>query len=247
MVSLGSIGLIGGAGPEAGAVLFQEIVTRFQQNFDYQLDGDFPEIMLYNFPFRDMLGVNGEIMHEGLRQELTLAIKKLQYLNIEILAVACNTLHCFLEKGCLSDQTQFVHIVDEMQQEIEQRQLSRVLVLATSTTRRFSLYSDPVYIFPKEEEQYKVDHIILNILSGKDLEHCVEVLVQMMRSNVEDAGCEVALLGCTELSVLRYRFPKIFKNIDFIDPIVLLAQKICQLSHHKRRFSYAGETTHSSF
>jgi len=49
------IGIIGGAGPLAGALLFEQIIEICQKDYGCIRDFDFPSINLVSFPFSEML------------------------------------------------------------------------------------------------------------------------------------------------------------------------------------------------
>ncbi len=71
-----SIGIIGGAGPMAGALLFKKIIARCQKKYNCVHDEDFPEIILLNVPFAQMLKQNTKYQNELMvREQLLGSIK----------------------------------------------------------------------------------------------------------------------------------------------------------------------------
>ena len=87
------IGIIGGAGPEAGSLLFNMIIRKLQSEGKHN-DHDFPEIHLLNYPF--YFAINSTLKEELLREQLKEALNKLEKNNVDIIALACNTLHALI-------------------------------------------------------------------------------------------------------------------------------------------------------
>lgn len=91
-----TIGIVGGAGPLAGAALFEKLLRTAQIQFGCWKDADFPKIFLINFPFSEML--SGEVDAAQIRRELNSCLTQLRNNGAEVLAIACNTLHAFLDE-----------------------------------------------------------------------------------------------------------------------------------------------------
>jgi aspartate racemase len=63
-----SIGIIGGAGPLAGAFLLERVLSISNKTYGCYRDSDFPKIFLISFPFSEMLSPT--INTAKLRDEL---------------------------------------------------------------------------------------------------------------------------------------------------------------------------------
>ena len=81
-----SIGIIGGAGPLAGAFLLDRVLSISSKKYGCYKDADFPEIFLISFPFSEMLSPNLNIAQ--LRKELRQCINQLRQNGAAVLSIA---------------------------------------------------------------------------------------------------------------------------------------------------------------
>ena len=88
------IGLIGGAGPEAGALLLKNIIQAYQEKGSWE-DHHFPRIMLLSYNFSPMLESNKNQSH--IINELQSAVDIINNSKNEVIGIACNTLHSFVD------------------------------------------------------------------------------------------------------------------------------------------------------
>jgi len=91
------IGIISGAGPLAGAALLDRILYLAGSTYGCYKDGDFPKIFLLSFPFSEMLSPEMDIAQ--LQKELSSCLSQLRKSGAAVLAIACNTLHAFLDEN----------------------------------------------------------------------------------------------------------------------------------------------------
>lgn len=207
-----SIGIIGGAGPLAGALLLDRILKLSSEKYGACKDADYPKILLISFPFSEML--TDDFDAATVRSELKECLLFLQKNGASILAIACNSLHAFLEK----EVTGLVHIL----RPVADMSLDKPLVLCTSTSTKFALHQRffPC-VYPDRETQREVDEIIDQILKGKkDLEPLRKIIKRQTASTI--------VLGCTELSLFSAELNVEEKLI--IDPLEIMANKILNLS-----------------
>lgn len=211
-----SIGIVGGAGPHAGALLYEKIIQVFQEKYGFHKDADFPHMMLLNIPFSDMLDAPEE---RRVAAELQEALATLERNGMDYVAIACNTLHAFLPKKMGSYKfVDLRSVVAEVEDE--------VLILCTSTARERGVYghlSKGIYL--SDEAQKGLDQLIDRILAGKVDREEAASLSKIIRKE----GKPFVLLGCTELSLLHARCPLDVPSAGVIDPLQLLAEKLCSL------------------
>src|ERR1700722_4519650 len=87
------IGIIGGAGPLASALLYQKLLEACYIKEAKSM----PEIVLLNYPFTRCLSQSEEQAHYAItRSELQYCIDQLAAYGVEQAVIACNTLHLFL-------------------------------------------------------------------------------------------------------------------------------------------------------
>lgn len=219
-----TIGIISGAGPLAGSYLLERIFSLSISKYGCYKDCDFPKVFLLNFPFSEMLAK--EIDSNNLRNELKECIDLLRKNNCNILAIACNTLHAFLDSN--DDYKDLVKLPKITGSQIPLKETP--IVLCTSTSKKFGVHKDSFRCeYPSESVQLKIDLIIDQILKGKDPKSSAKELVGIMKK----LSANVIVLGCTELSLISKYFSQCNKLI--IDPLEIMANKILEISFCNKR------------
>jgi len=219
-----SIGIIGGAGPLAGAFLLKRILFLSGEVYGCYRDADFPQVFLISFPFSEMLCPDMDIAK--LRKELSGCLEQLRKNGASVLAIACNTLHAFLdEKDELND---LVHLPRTLAEEISLS--DKPLVFCTSTSVQFGLHKQffPC-TYPDTQTQQEIDRIIDQILRGIDQSVILEKLEKLLQAQTANT----VILGCTELSLFSAHLS--MPNKQIIDPLEVMANKILQKSFLNNR------------
>lgn len=210
-----SIGIIGGAGPLAGAFLLERVIALSGKVYGCYRDADYPQIFLVSFPFSEMLCQDMEI--DKLRQELRGCLAQLRKNGASVLAIACNTLHAFLDEK--DDGNDLVNLPRTLAQEVFLD--DQPLVFCTSTSVQFGLHKKffPC-IYPDPSTQQLVDEMIDQILKGVDSLVIIEKLKRLIQAQVSNT----IILGCTELSL--YSAHLSLPNKQIIDPLEVLANQV---------------------
>jgi len=214
-----TIGIIGGAGPLAGATLLNRILSLSASKYGCYKDADFPKILLISFPFSEMLTSDSNATQ--LRKELEECLLQLRSQGAAILGIACNTLHAFLdEKQCVDG---LVHLPQTTARALNS--LEKPLVFCTSTSMRHGLHQQffPC-IYPDAQTQDQVDEVIDLILRGCDQKK----VVKKLRTLIQAQTTHTIVLGCTELSLLFPYIQSAEKTI--IDPLEIMANQIVEKS-----------------
>ena len=218
------IGIIGGAGPLAGALLVKNIVTCCQKSYNAVKDSDFPKIILVSYPFSQMLKPNTRYQKEDqVSRELEETLIFLEKSGASILAIACNTLHGFIPNT--KKDWPLVNLIQETKQAVSKKGIQKTLVLCSKTSREKRVFEDKNFIFPKDSEQDFIDEIIECTLAGKATVKESNAILELVekRNNTHIS----LLFGCTEFSVLFDMYPVKNKIIHTIDPLSIIAESIC--------------------
>lgn len=212
------IGIVGGAGPFAGLRLFERLLFLSSRQYGCYKDEDYPQVLLNSFPFSDMLTAK---KNPGLlKAELTLSLNQLRAQGAEVLAIACNTLHNFLEED--QEQEDLIHLPRLLGEEL--RRDKAPLVLCTTTSRENKLHKKFFECsYPDLSLQEKVDGIIDRILKGESRSIARDLLWV-----IEKGKAEAVILGCTELSLFSGELASSAKKV--IDPLEMLAKKMLERS-----------------
>ena len=219
-----SIGIIGGAGPMAGAYLLERIFSIACKKYHCHKDSDFPQLHLLSFPFSEML--SPKMDEEQLQAELKSCLRQLRSQGASVIAIACNTLHAFLDEQDLRDD--FLHLPKTLGKYLSHE--TPPLVLCTSTSVQFGLHRRYFpCVYPDPSTQVQIDEIIDQILKeGKTLG-----VLQKLKELIQAQMPSTIILGCTELSLFYADIQEIGKHI--VDPLEVVAHEILQKSFSKSK------------
>lgn len=222
------LGIIGGLGPLATAYFMQRII----EFTDAATDQDNIEMIIYNCPsIPDRTGfILGNSNESPLPKILELA-QNLEKQNVDYIAMPCITAHYFHDQ--LADSV-FVPVsngIKEAAQYLSEKGIKRVGIMATDGTARMHLF-DSVFkdydiqcIYPNQQAQGLVMDIIYNdVKAGQPVEMSE---FNSVKNQLLEAGAEVVILGCTELSIVKRDNDVGPKVIDIIDVLAADCVKKC--------------------
>ncbi len=216
------LGIIGGLGPAAGVYLCEMLVLHTKAKRD-QDHIDFLLSSRASIPDRTAFIV-GRSAEDPLPALIT-EVKRLTAAGAEVIAIPCNTSHCFYDIIANQTDAEIIHMPRETARFCRHLGLRRVGVLATEGTVRAGIYRTALesegieYMTCSEAEQKFIsDTIYERVKQGRAPDH--EGFLEIARGLVEK-GCEAILLGCTELSCIGRDI--IDSDVRFIDPLDVLA------------------------
>lgn len=196
------LGIIGGLGPMATAY-FLELIVRMT---DAAKDQEHLPSVTFNLP--DIPDRTAHVLDpskESPVPRLTAAAKQLECLGCCCVAVPCVTSHCFYEELAASVNIPWLNAVEETAAMLKKLGVKKAGILATSGTIATGLFQNALdkagidWAIP--EEQDKVMHLIYNNVKAglaPEMELFYSVSEQLRAE-----GCEMLILGCTELSLIK--------------------------------------------
>lgn len=194
------LGIIGGAGPLASALLYETLVQE-----SYACGLTLPEIFLINYPFTRGLTVEeGKNNEQIIINELQGCIDSLARNGVTIGLLACNTMHLFLKKTTPTSIV-FHHLPELVVEEAKAKGHERLLILGTQNTCRSHLYGRGIY--PLIEQQMRLDRVIDHVLEGKICQEDAFVVGEIIKQMLALMDFDAVVLGCTDLPVLHHHFP----------------------------------------
>lgn len=213
--------ILSGAGPMAGALLYQLVIKKLQCRGAWQ-DADFPSIILQNMPFSQML--SGDVDNPIVKQELMNCLSFLSQ-HADHVYIACQTLHAFLTDKDIQ-RFKVVSLLTLTQHALvnEKRDL---LVVASKTTRRFNLHERALGRPCEYAQSALAERAIDSILKGElpDLYWLEELALE-----------HPVILGCTEFSVAIQD-----TKAALIDPLVLAATDIVERFARSKKSTSPGD------
>lgn len=222
-----TVGIIGGMGPGATALLFQKLID----HTDAKVDADHIHIVIDNrpsIPDRTSAILKGE---NAPAKYICESGKKLEEYGAELIAIPCNTSHYFYPYIQSQLGIPVIHMLEETARECKKMGFDTVGVLATTGTKKTEIYDRALEkfeiktIYPDEEGQELLMSLIYDyVKAGKKAEGSM-FLEQFKKMTAQ--GVQAFVLGCTEL-------PMIFQDgdfgIKFIDSLDILAKRAVEMA-----------------
>lgn len=231
------IGVVGGVGPAATVDFMQKIVrntpaARDQEHIKVHVEQN-PQI-----PDR-----TDNLLGDGADPTIALyaTCKKLEDGGADLVAIPCNTAHAFVERIQPNLGIPIVNMLSVTAQSIRERfpALRRVGLLATSGTLGSEVYQqalaqqDLQQVVPSPAAQEHVMQAIYGregVKAGLTSGRCQDD-IRIGLDDLVRQGCEVIILGCTELPLLLPEGPFAHgsgQQITLVDPTNTLARRCVQ-------------------
>ena len=218
-----SIGILGGMGPMATADLFQKIVSLTDAA------GDNGHIRLYidsnaSIPDRTAAILSGDT--EGLYQRLLADARTLADCGCTALAIPCNTSHYFADRLQGEIGVPIIHMLRETARELARQGKKRPGILGTDGTIQTGLYQKECAalgleaVAPAPDIQRLVMSIIYDEIKQGE-KGSREKFAKVDRA-IRSAGCDCAILACTELSVFSTYHPL---PPFYLDAMMVMAER----------------------
>lgn len=217
------LGILGGLGPMS-TVYFYQMLT---EHTPAQCDQDHLDIVISSratTPDRTAY-ILGESEDDPFAQMERDAEMLVQY-GATLLAIPCNTAHYFYDRLARSLPVPILNMVRLTVQHAKANGCTRLGILATSGTVNSNTYQRMCraenidFAIPcKQNQQHLMDIIYGQIKQGKPVDL---TLFHQIADELRAAGCEYAVLGCTELSLIKRDY-----GLDsfFIDSTEVLAKE----------------------
>lgn len=216
-----TLGIIGGMGPGATALLFQKIIDYT----DASVDSEHIHIIIDNNPMIPdrteaiLKKDNAPVFH------ICESGKRLEQCGAELILIPCNTSHYFYPLIQQNLKVPVINMLEETAKECTACGYTKVGVLATTGTRNTEIYDKALQkfrieaVYPDEKGQELVMDIIYNqVKAGNPAD--ASILKEQLEKMSEE-GVQAFVLGCTEL-------PFALKDGDygyrFIDTLEVLAK-----------------------
>ncbi|TGQ11592.1 MULTISPECIES: amino acid racemase [unclassified Mesorhizobium] len=198
------LGIIGGLGPLASADFYFKLTRMTEALRDNE---HVPSVILSvpQLPDRTEAILSN---HDGPLAPLQAAVATLNALGVACIAMPCNTAHHWYDRLAADSRAEIIHIGDAVVAEIRRSlDRGRVANLATRGTlvsgfyqHRISAAGFDLCLPPDAEFQERVDSAIMLVKAGSIAQAAAETERALHLAQM--AGADVALLGCTELSVV---------------------------------------------
>lgn len=216
------LGIVGGVGPLATMFIGEMIVRRTKAGSDQE---HVHSLITNNTGIPDRTAFILDRSNEDPIPFMVSDIRKLVSIGAEMIIVPCNTAHTFYKDLQQGSPVPVIHMIRETMKRAAEDGAKRVGILATTGTITSAVYQQAAKEFglqavlPDDETQAKVMSIIYdNVKAGKPADAEVwSDIDEFMKSK----SCDRAVLGCTELSIVK----KEMGLADFyLDSLIVLAE-----------------------
>lgn len=219
---MSKLGVIGGLGPMATA-LFMKMVIEMT---DAAVDQEHIEMIIYNCPripdrTKFILGLS----REDPSPEMIRIGKSLEAQGADLIAIPCITANYFYGRLTSEIHTKIINIIEEICFYLTRRKVSCAGLMATTGTIESRLFQEVFeangcrLVVPSKERQQDVMYVIYQDVKANrpvDMERFFSASREL-----REAGAEVIILGCTELSVVRENYQI---GAGFLDAMQLMAK-----------------------
>ena len=217
------LGILGGMGPQATQVFYQFVLDRT----DAARDQDhLPALILSDtkMPDRTAAILSGDT--EALYRRLLGDAKLLEQCGCTAVAIPCNTSHYFADRLQGELSIPIIHMIRETAAALAAQGKKRPGILATDGTIQTGLYQKECAalgleaVAPDPASQKLVMSIIYDEIKQGE-RGSREKFAQIDRA-IRAAGCDCAILACTELSVFAtyYTLPPFY-----LDAMMVMAER----------------------
>lgn len=224
------LGVLGGMGPMAGV----EFQKRLIENTPATRDNDHIKVISFTNPHIDDRTTC--IKNGGcFATEVIKSIKVIEEAGAKTAVMMCNTAHSKFDKISNAVNIPLINIIQETVNYISDKFINcqNVGILATDGTIMSKLYQNELQqknistIILNKEDQTVLMELIYGtngIKSGFVNNLLNKFVVQEMIMKLKNAGAELVILGCTELSLLGV------DDNQVVDPLTVVSQKVVSLA-----------------
>lgn len=217
------LGVLGGMGPEATNLFYKYVMCRTDATKDQE---HIPTVILSDTEMPDRTlsiksGNSGDVYEKLLSDA-----KLLMNCGCTVLTIPCNTSHCFADRLQCEISVPIINMVRETAAYLAKYGRKKPAILATDGVVQAGLYRNECVaygmeaVYPDEAVQRLIMAIIYDEI--KRGEKGSRATFQKIDRAVKDAGCDCAVLACTELSVFStYHRLSAF----YVDAMAVLAEK----------------------
>lgn len=227
-----TVGVIGGLGPMA-TVYFLNMVVSLTKSITDQGHIDMLISNKATTPDRTDFIIGKSSLNPA--PVLNKEALKLQNAGADFLVMTCNTAYYFYYEIIENVNIPFINMIEETVIYAKNKGFKKICILATTGNIQTKLYQSMCkkhrlnFLVPNEEQQ----KIVMDIIYGH-IKKGIKPNIDIFNSLIFDFKknhCDGAILGCTELSILKNDF-NLCEDF-FIDSLEVLARKTIELCGKK--------------
>lgn len=200
-----TIGLIGGMSWESTMTYYRIL----NETVKKRLGGlHSAKCVLYSVDFGEVEACLRAEDWAGIEAHLTSAAGALKSAGADMMLICTNTMHRLAEVVETAAGLPLLHIADPTADAICNQGLTSIALLGTRVTMEAPFYRQRLearglrVLTPEIEQRQKVNDIIFNELCLGKIRSASRIIYQRCIEDLEDAGAQGVILGCTEIGML---------------------------------------------
>jgi aspartate racemase len=165
-------------------------------------DSDYPDLLLLNHGIEGVDNIG--TLNDAFEKEIVGMVQYLEAQGCNVIGIACNTAHTYLDKIKTKPQTTFINLIDTVSKVAKEAGHS-YLLLTSSTSKQQKLYHGYLdkHAVPfqesNQEQQALLDEAIGLVMAYKLNE--AGLLLDKVLEAAKSQGHSAVIAGCTELPV----------------------------------------------
>ena len=224
-----TIGIMGGMGPMATVDLMKKIILATPASKDQD---HIPMLVDNNSQIPDRTKA---IMGQGASPapEMVKTAKRLMMAGADFIIIACNTAHYFLPEILPQISIPVLSIIDVTTNSALEKGFKSVGLLATTGTVSTGLYQKKLEasgiqcITPSADKQHLIDDMIYQGVKANNENYDTRAVKELL-AEMQNAGAEAFILGCTEVPVAVSMYKLQGEFIDATDELAKAAIKFAK-------------------
>ena len=203
---MGTIGIVGGIGPESTVEYYRQIISLYRAQ---RGDGASPSILINSIDVKRLLDLIGANEMQKATRYLVEEVEKLSRAGADVGLLAANTPHVVFDGVQSGSPIPLISIVEETCDEAASMGLRRVGLFGTKFTMRGRFYEKVfdrraiTIVKPDADAQgYVHEKYLTELLNGVVLDETREGLLKIVSELKTEQGIEGLILGGTELSLI---------------------------------------------
>lgn len=196
------IGIVSGVGPLAGSDVFAKLLEHAAGIYGAVQDSEYPDVLLLNHGIEGVDNTGN--LNNNFETEIVDMVHQLEAQGCNIIGIACNTAHLYLDKIKLKPQTKFVNLIDTVSGVARLAGCSYLLMTSNASKQQklYHGYLDKHAVSFQEtsaQQQAWLDEAIDLVMAYK-LSEAGSTLEKVLKSAKAD-GHAAVIAGCTELPI----------------------------------------------
>lgn len=200
-----AIGVIGGLGPQASALLYKLLVDRTKHHTDLADTADYPRIVLISTSIPNYLASGQASDPAVIAQVVGIVQEEIKLLERDgaiVNGIACNTAHLALDALQAVTEVPFLSIIDLMSDAV--KDFARPGLLSTVLTKQVGLYNNvhPNIFIPNDQVLMEAENFIFKLLADEITAVDQQSFHEFVEDYKQQNNLDAVLLACTELPVV---------------------------------------------